>query len=679
MILTELVLDNFGLYRGRNVFDLRPRVRYRQERPVILFGGKNGAGKTTILEAINLCLYGPLAISGRPSRREYEDYLRQRIHRSPSAVMQPNEAQVELEFEYSEGGRKRLYRVVRVWVAQPGGGLRESLDVFSDGRPLDVISRDHWEDFLRELLPPGISRLFFFDGERVKELAEDDSAQDAFHRSLLGLLGLDLVDTLQGDLQTYLSRKRREGADSTLLHEIDSLEEGKKKAIDHTGELRQKVANLRGLFENAVSRQARIEDELRAEGSRLIAKRDELRDVQTRTAARLDELEQQARDLCAGVLPFSTAPDLLVKLRKQLLNESDARKRRVAGDLLKKELRSLKRLSPSAKIKGKAKLPTASATTQVVNYLMERLQEREVAELRHDLSPADERKLLGWIDSALDEAPGNARRLAGNIEKVVRQQKGTGRELDQVPEEELLSPKAKDLTEASEIVGNRRAELREAEEACTISEKNVQDIERQIRRIEERLEKSNQTELRISRAERTVRALEEFRDRLLRAKLAELEEAFTAAHRKLSRKGDLIQRITIKPETLEMILIDHHGRPIPQSQLSAGEKQIYAICMLWALGHASGRPLPVVVDTPLGRLDSDHRAGLVDRYFPHASHQVIVLSTDTEVDEHFFEGLRKHLSHAYHLVYDPVDERTVVQEGYFWNKQVEEGPLRAAQ
>jgi DNA sulfur modification protein DndD len=105
---------------------------------------------------------------------------------------------------------------------------------------------------------------------------------------------------------------------------------------------------------------------------------------------------------------------------------------------------------------------------------------------------------------------------------------------------------------------------------------------------------------------------------------------------------------------------------LPKAELSSGEKQIYAIAMLWGLARTSGRPLPVIIDTPLGRLDSEHRANLCQNYFPNASHQVILLSTDTEVDRPLFDNLRDHISHAYSLNYDPADACTRVTEGYFW-------------
>jgi DNA sulfur modification protein DndD len=88
--------------------------------------------------------------------------------------------------------------------------------------------------------------------------------------------------------------------------------------------------------------------------------------------------------------------------------------------------------------------------------------------------------------------------------------------------------------------------------------------------------------------------------------------------------------------------------------------------VLWALARTSGRPLPVIIDTPLGRLDSDHRRLLVQNYFPHASHQTVILSTDTEVDQPYFEEPRPWTSKAYLLDFDPAEHSTKVASGYFW-------------
>jgi DNA sulfur modification protein DndD len=103
--------------------------------------------------------------------------------------------------------------------------------------------------------------------------------------------------------------------------------------------------------------------------------------------------------------------------------------------------------------------------------------------------------------------------------------------------------------------------------------------------------------------------------------------------------------------------------------LSAGEKQVYAIAMLWALARTSGRALPMIIDTPLARLDSEHRAAIVERYLPAASHQVIVLSTDTEVDRTLLEKLMPAVSHTFRLEYDSKLGSTAAVPGYFDDKE----------
>jgi DNA sulfur modification protein DndD len=164
-------------------------------------------------------------------------------------------------------------------------------------------------------------------------------------------------------------------------------------------------------------------------------------------------------------------------------------------------------------------------------------------------------------------------------------------------------------------------------------------------------------------------ALEDYARVLTTSKTQELRDAVVRCFTQLWRKGDLVRRIEIDPRDFRVTLFDGQNRVIPKQQLSAGEKQIYAISMLWALGQVSGRPLPMVIDTPLGRLDSDHRGHLVERYFPHASHQVIILSTDTEIDQAYFRALGPAISHSCHLQFNAAEGRCVIDKGYFWSGQ----------
>ena len=120
------------------------------------------------------------------------------------------------------------------------------------------------------------------------------------------------------------------------------------------------------------------------------------------------------------------------------------------------------------------------------------------------------------------------------------------------------------------------------------------------------------------------------------------------------------------PRPLPSACSTTHGQTIPKHRLSEGEKQVFAVSVLWGLAQSSPRPLPAIIDTPMARLDSEHRLHLIERYFPNASHQVIILSTDTEVDQNFYAKLQPHITRAYHLDYDESEKATVAREGYFW-------------
>jgi len=142
----------------------------------------------------------------------------------------------------------------------------------------------------------------------------------------------------------------------------------------------------------------------------------------------------------------------------------------------------------------------------------------------------------------------------------------------------------------------------------------------------------------------------------------------TECFRYLLHKSDLVHRIAIDTNSFSLSLYNLQGKPVPKHRLSAGEKQLLAIAFLWGLARVSGRRLPIAIDTPLGRLDSSHRQNLVERYFPSASHQVILLSTDTEIGKKEVQTLRDNeaIAREYLLKYDPIERQTSIEPGYFW-------------
>jgi DNA sulfur modification protein DndD len=239
-------------------------------------------------------------------------------------------------------------------------------------------------------------------------------------------------------------------------------------------------------------------------------------------------------------------------------------------------------------------------------------------------------------------------------------QEGLEGQLDRL--QQLQSEVVKFERELSDALGRQEDLAREAARART-------DLERKLRQLAD-LEAASEEDVRIVRAaERVSEVMEEFKRRLLAKKIHELERLVAERFTHLARKREFISRVLVHPETFELSLFDHDGQPVLKERLSAGEQQLLAVAFLWALAVASGRNLPVVIDTPLGRMDHEHRRSLVERYFPFAAHQVVLLSTDAEIDERYRDLLVEAgaIDREYMLRFNQDTRQSEITTGYFWS------------
>lgn len=179
--------------------------------------------------------------------------------------------------------------------------------------------------------------------------------------------------------------------------------------------------------------------------------------------------------------------------------------------------------------------------------------------------------------------------------------------------------------------------------------------------------KAEEVERIIKYSEKARVTLNRFSEALLQRHISRLEVAMLQSFKELMRKQGLVHDLRIDTEKYTVTLTDAGGEPIDPGRLSAGERQLLAVSLLWGLMKVAGNRLPNVIDTPLGRLDSRHREHLVDRYFPHASDQVLLLSTDEEIDSYLLGRLKKSVARTYTLVHDDTEFTTNVVEGYWWS------------
>lgn len=679
MIFTKLTVENFGLFAGRQDFFLRPQTRdeAQQRRPIILLGGMNGAGKTTFFEAIKLCLYGQLALGNRVKAVDYENYLIKRVHRNPKGEEQVNSASIKLEFEHAHAGKTQNYRLQRSW-QKIKSGVDESLSLWRDGNLISDLEPSHWQDFIKELVPPGIAQLFFFDGERIQSLAEDEDDLNLAD-SIKSLLGLDLVDSLHSDLAIYLRKQKQKmdqegGSDlENLQAEIVSLEEDLAACQQDRAQLTMKIDHLTARIE-------RQEQRIASAGGQFAKKRNAFKTQRAKLEAKIDQMEIQIRELAEGLLPFALTPGLCKALREQLLKEEEFHRWESSVEYLKSQQNLFEDTLTSDEFWDDLGLkPTKSRKDKIRNRIDVLIQNLETppAHLRevdplHQLSPHDQQRILGWLDETLATVPNKLQKHTQQLESLIRERQQVERDLKRAPADEALKPLLADLSQTHKDLNALRAKAKGVDEQKRRLESRLDELNRTLSKAVATQDREEQSAEALQRAAQVQRVLEVYSEKLRKVKVKELSQAVTECFNKLSHKQDWINHIVIDPETFSVTLYGHENQPLLKSSLSAGEKQIYAIAMLWGLGIASGRPLPVIIDTPLGRLDSAHRRQLVENYFPYASHQMLLLSTDTEVDHTLFEALEPHISNVYHLEFDSAQARTRVSETYFWSPKMKE-------
>lgn len=656
MILDKIILENFGAYGARQEADLTPE----DGKPIILFGGMNGGGKTTLLDAIQLAFYGPKARISNRGRLGYREYLRESIHRGSD----PGEgASITLRFRRIMEGENRNFELQRSW-RQGVKGIEETVRVLRDGQ-LDDIFTDHWDETIESYLPSGIAHLFFFDGEQIKELAEGRHAAEILGTAVHSLLGLDLVDRLETDLKVFERRKKAEGLDSETSCKLEQA----RKEFDEIDRELEKVAMEEGALVNEAGRLGKElrakEDQFRKEGGELFLRRNELESELAALKAKKADIEAQFRELVAGPLPLLLVESLLSEVETQVRHESEVRRARLVLDELEVRDKAVLRNLKILKI-GKGPIQTIERTLEEDRRIRAALaREGLILDAEDDLAPHLAHLRAIVLPAAEQQAKDCMAKLATLEEKIARIEEELGR----VPAEDRISAIQDELNAARSAHQVKLTEL----EVVRIRRDALQ---KQLIAAEVRLDKQGEYDIDTRFAEddrqrtlkhsRRVReTLKRFRTRIVQRHTTSMEALMLESFRKLLRKQELISGLSIDPETFETTLTGQDLKPLPFDRLSAGEKQLLATSLLWGLARASGRPVPTIIDTPLGRLDSSHRSHLIERYFPNASHQVLLLSTDQEIVGSYYEALRPFITRTYLLSHDEKGGQTALKEGYF--------------
>lgn len=658
MTLDELKIVNFGVYAGRQAITLTPASK---TEPVILVGGLNGAGKSTLLDAIQVAMYGRLAPCVSSGAKSYNTYLRNAIHRGKDPA---EGASVELAFRNVTEGVDSEIRLRRIWHCT-GDSVRERLEVERDG-VFDAFLSDHWLESVDQYLPLGVVQLVFFDGERVEALADPSGSSEALRAAMHGLLGLDIVDQLVTDLGIYIRRKRAAGASPELQNQIESAESELRNSEESKRRLVAKAAELQNTVDIATKTLNECDREFAKQGGPLIERRADLEDRYEKLCGELSGAEDVLRELASATAPLLIVADLISASAKQSEDEhftKDADKTQHLLELRDKQI--LQQLEASTEV-------DATMLHQIRAVFANDRKSRSPAtrtDIALDLPRAIQDHLKRTFESTLPEARCVLSQAHDRVAALRIDCARAEQEIGSIPHQDSVAELVQARAQALERVRLAESDLQAIRDEL---ERVRRKVKVQTREHERLLESNAMTLLRnaddrrsIKHAERVSHTVRDFRVSLLARNSARIASLVLDSLQVLLRKQRLIDDLKIDTGSFSLALRTVGGTNLDPHQLSAGERQLLAVALLWGLAKASARPLPVVIDTPLGRLDSLHRQHLIERYFPVASHQVVLLSTDEEVTPALWQKLRPYVGRSYTLVHDDATNSSAIREGYF--------------
>jgi DNA sulfur modification protein DndD len=652
MILTKLTLHNFGIYAGRHDIDLEPK----EGKPIILIGALNGSGKTTLLEGIQFALFGKFAKFLGKNKSAYVEFLTNSINRRN----RENSASVSVEFSTKRRGKKLRYEVVRTWSLKNNGSPQDGVQVFLNG-DLDTDLSDRWIELSETFFPSQLSDLFFFDGERIESLAQPARCSELIRTGLNSLLGLDLVTDLSKTLVTLERRLKIEGVSEADREKVTRLETKISTLAEHQTVLQ---TELQQVLERDAELKIHLElvrNQLKQQGGDLYTQRDLLVQRQNELWKATDAKRGEMIALSASVLPLGLIEPLLKEAEILTMSGLTSSQKEVVKEAVGGFSTNVLEELSKRKSLNKDQLElirSVHSTLMVINADTDSLPE---------INLSREAIFRNRTDSAVQKASGL--KMILELGKFRSELDQIERSLLAVPDAEKLEPLFIDIKATEDDCRKTESTRLSLEDQIQRVQRELDALQKQFNNAADELKKHQANEVQLSMMKARLisgrEVLNLFEERIRNKHISTLEKLIKECFESLLRKRSFINSISISPETFQLTINIVGEGFVPASKLSAGERQLLAVAVLWALAQASGRKLPTVIDTPLGRLDSSHRKSFVQNYFPNAGEQVILLSTDEEIVGTYHQSLKKHVSHQYVIQYDEAEQSSSISTGYF--------------
>ena len=684
MRIKQLRLNNIGPFAGEHIFDFQTE---NPKKKIVVIGGRNGAGKTTIFESVRLCLYGYKLYGYRQNSRIYTGKIRKLMNDQIKMSM-PASADVSMQIFMEDGYADSVFDIRRQWILE-GENIRENLSIYKDEKLLSEDEMQDFENYLMQTIPPALFNFHFFDGEKIADFVFDGANGQPFRKAFLQICGLDTIDLIEEQLQSDIRVSKKDLEDGV----VSEYKEAEKELNSTKAECEQIDTKIHGLqedIERARDKIADLDEAARKYGG---VGDDEWKSFKQKIQQeenKRNELRQSLKTAANDVVPFIILKRQLEEPRQQLTEEEKIKQ----GRILRKKLSSpLLKEKLQQTLKDFPEIANEKILGKLISVLKDTLDEENSSnreEFLH-ISENDAVNLLAkiqyfdnyHIQSVID------------AEQAIEESLKYTKELRTEMESKQIADTGQYLTRKNELLMYLDAanqQLLEGKEQQKQKEEELKSVQKEYHRTYEKYRAMLKERSVSDMSARALLAFGELKQKLYKKYIAAVEKSFFRNFSQLISKTDLLDGIYISSsfevtaykwteiEAANILeQVQQYGEEyvcrnigerayqeirdsgctsgkisVPlkiEQHFSAGEKQIFVMALYQALAEIRTAELPFVIDTPLARIDSRHRENILSFFFSQLPGQVIILSTDEEIDGESLELLSDKISDLYLIEY----------------------------
>jgi len=666
MKIQKITLCNFKNYKGEHSIDLSLNGDSKQNN-IVLIGGVNGSGKTTLVECMKLCLFGK-RFNGLTNKK-YLEYIASSKNKSADKEGD-DRFFVQIELEVDDSYPIHPITLKREWHINGNKSIEENFEILRDGYPVEIIPKEYWEDYIPSLIPSYVSDYFFFDGERVKELASGDRAEKILRESIRDLIGLKHYETLSNDLDALKTKiNRRNLSFSTVNNQIKEKEtenlQIEKELEEIKGEIKKKSHRVKELIEC----RSTIESDLRRKAGAFAEERKNNEATISKLKGELDNLNEKIKQICGDYLPFIIASKTCNNLLDQLEKERK-QKELVASTRILRDAHHdfINRVYSSEKLtsnftEDQLKI-VGSEISVILSEMFENIDNNPEKAFIHDLGQTETSKIENFIKKANKNIRVTLNDLLKRREDVLIELDSYRAESKKIPDERFVKEYIDKISSINTEIEILKNDIKSSDDRTISLNDKKMKTEREIRKLEEKIVCIEEDHRKLEICTNVKKSIQEYINTTISVKIEDLEKIITQMYRTLANKDDMVKQIKIDPETFSTELIGFNGGIVNKDGMSVGEKEIYALSVLYGLAKISNRKIPMIIDSPLAKLDNVHVDKIIKNFFPNAAGQVIILSHDREIDQVLYNKLKPYVNRSYQL---SVNEINKIKNGYFFD------------